>query len=114
MEVSHLRLLPAEMMPNPNANPGGLPIIGVQEVEHLEEDQEDEIAYALGITGPAKKISAEDFNFQKVIGRGSFGKVYMAVKKDKANSICATKVLNKRMIAKKNLLIKTQGKARNF
>ena len=46
----------------------------------------------------------------KVIGRGSFGKVYMAKKKGNAADIFAVKVLDKSVLLKRNLLIKTQGK----
>jgi len=45
----------------------------------------------------------------KVIGRGSFGKVYLVRKKDNGNPY-AMKILKKDQLIKKNLLIKTQGK----
>ena len=45
----------------------------------------------------------------KVIGRGSFGKVYM-VKKRGTNNVYALKTLNKDVVAKRNLMIKTKGK----
>ena len=57
-----------------------------------------------------KKISKNDFIFVKVVGRGSFGKVYLVKKKDKPEIPLALKVLQKEVIAKRNLLIKTQGK----
>ena len=44
----------------------------------------------------------------KVIGRGGFGKVYM-VKKRGTNNVYAMKTLEKAVVAKRNLLIKTQG-----
>jgi serine/threonine protein kinase len=56
---------------------------------------------------PSKKISKNDFIFCKVVGRGSFGKVYMVKKKDKPELPLALKVLNKDVVAKRNLLIKT-------
>ena len=58
---------------------------------------------------PQTKISKADFNFLKVIGRGSFGKVYM-VKKRGTSNVYALKTLNKEVVAKRNLMIKTQGK----
>ena len=40
-----------------------------------------------------KKISKNDFIFVKVVGRGSFGKVYLVKKKDKPEIPLALKVL---------------------
>ena len=57
---------------------------------------------------PSKKISLNDFIRLKVIGRGSFGKVYLVRKTD--TGLCyAMKILKKDQLIKKNLLIKTQG-----
>lgn len=56
-----------------------------------------------------KKISKNDFNFIKVIGRGSFGKVYLVKKKDKLDLPLALKILNKDVVSKRNLMIKTQA-----
>ena len=58
---------------------------------------------------PQQKISKNDFAILKVIGRGSFGKVFM-VKKRGTENVFAMKTLNKAVVAKRNLLIKTQGK----
>jgi serine/threonine protein kinase len=58
---------------------------------------------------PQQKISKNDFAILKVIGRGSFGKVFM-VKKRGTENVFAMKTLNKDVVAKRNLLIKTQGK----
>jgi serine/threonine protein kinase len=44
-----------------------------------------------------------------VIGRGSFGKVYLVKKKDKLDMPLALKILNKDVVSKRNLMIKTQG-----
>lgn len=40
-----------------------------------------------------KKISQSDFTFLKVIGRGSFGKVYLVKKKDKPDLPLAMKTI---------------------
>jgi serine/threonine protein kinase len=44
-----------------------------------------------------------------VIGRGTFGKVFMVRKKEN-NQIYAMKVLKKEQIASRNLQVKTKGK----
>jgi serine/threonine protein kinase len=53
--------------------------------------------------GPSEKhhAKASDFEFLKVIGKGSFGKVYSARHKTE-DIIYAVKVLNKKMIIKRN------------
>lgn len=61
------------------------------------------------LLNPNTKISKEDFYILKVIGRGSFGKVYLVRKKDSGIPY-AMKILKKDQLIKKNLLIKTQGK----
>ncbi len=55
---------------------------------------------------PTQKISKEDFKIIKVIGRGTFGKVFMVKKKDN-NLVYAMKVLKKQQVASRNLRIKT-------
>ena len=50
----------------------------------------------------------EDFDYIKVIGRGSFGKVYLVRKKD-TKVPYAMKILRKDQLIKKNLLVKTQA-----
>jgi len=57
---------------------------------------------------PGNKISKNDFLILKVIGRGSFGKVYLVRKKDTGVPY-AMKILKKDQLIKKNLLIKTQA-----
>ena len=54
------------------------------------------------------KISKSDFLMIKVIGRGSFGKVFLVRKKDTGVPY-AMKVLKKEQLIKKNLLVKTQA-----
>ena len=79
---------------------------GNHDDDEIENDQND---------GPTEnllsnaKISKEDFYILKVIGRGSFGKVYLVRKKDTGIAY-AMKILKKDQLIKKNLLIKTQGK----
>ena len=48
----------------------------------------------------SQAINLEDFHIMKVIGRGTFGKVYMVKKKD-TNEIYAMKVLKKEEIVEK-------------
>lgn len=58
---------------------------------------------------PQSKISKDDFKFIKVIGRGTFGKVFMVKKKDDMQ-VYAMKVLKKQQVAQRNLRLKTKGK----
>ena len=73
-----------------------------------EGEDEDEGAIE-NLMNPNKKISLNDFIRLKVIGRGSFGKVYLVRKRDTGIAY-AMKILKKDQLIKKNLLIKTQGK----
>lgn len=59
---------------------------------------------------PNKKISLNDFELIKVIGRGTFGKVYL-VRRNGTENYYAMKKLTKAVVAKRNLFIKTQGKS---
>ena len=61
------------------------------------------------LLAPQEKIGLKDFEIVKVIGRGSFGKVYL-VKKNGTDNYYAMKKLVKDVVAKRNLFIKTQGK----
>ena len=63
------------------------------------------------LLAPQEKIGLKDFELVKVIGRGSFGKVYL-VKKNGTESYYAMKKLRKDVVAKRNLFIKTQGKSK--
>ena len=74
-----------------------------------DEDQEDDGATE-NILQPGKKISLNDFQLLTVVGRGSFGKVYLVRHKDSSTPY-AMKILKKDQLIKKNLLIKTQGKS---
>ena len=56
-------------------------------------------------TGQGLRI--EDFNLLKVVGRGSFGKVYMARKKD-TGRIYAVKTLKKDFIIRRNQVKNTK------
>lgn len=83
----------------------------IEDDDNNKEEEGDEVEeLAENLMDKTKKISKNDFNFVKVIGRGSFGKVYMVRKKDKPTSIYALKVLAKNVLQKRNLMIKTQGK----
>ncbi len=61
------------------------------------------------ILNPAITISKDDFHLVKVVGRGTFGKVFLVRKKD-SNQVYAMKVLKKEQIASRNLRVKTKGK----
>lgn len=50
---------------------------------------------------PAGKLSVEDFELQRVIGRGSFGEVRLCRQK-KTGNVYAIKVLLKREVLKRN------------
>ena len=57
---------------------------------------------------PQSKISKDDFKIVKVIGRGTFGKVFMVKKKD-TMQVYAMKVLKKQQVTQRNLRLKTKG-----
>ena len=83
------------------------------------DDLDDDGDAGEGPDGPAEnllkpntKISKDDFLTLKVIGRGSFGKVYL-VRHKESGLPYAMKILKKDQLIKKNLLIKTQGKLRH-
>ena len=77
--------------------------------ETAEDDGNMEDGPTENLLMPGTKISKNDFITLKVIGRGSFGKVYLVRKKDNQQPY-AMKILKKDQLIKKNLLIKTQGK----
>lgn len=52
---------------------------------------------------PLKKVGKEDFDIQKTIGKGSFGRVFMVTKKD-TGRVYAMKVLNKEKVIARNQL----------
>jgi serine/threonine protein kinase len=81
---------------------------GEDATREQEDDGENEGGPVENLMEPGKKISLDDFIRLKVIGRGSFGKVYLVRKRD--TGLCyAMKILKKDQLIKKNLLIKTQG-----
>ena len=69
-------------------------------------DEEDEDGEPENLLRPQTKISISDFELVKVIGRGSFGKVYL-VKRNGTSNYYAMKKLRKDVVAKRNLFIKT-------
>jgi serine/threonine protein kinase len=73
------------------------------------ESETNDVIESENILQPQSKISKEDFKIVKVIGRGSFGKVFMVKKRD-SDMPYAMKVLKKAQIAQRNLLVKTKGK----
>ena len=95
---------------NQMAGPGGINKKQKENDEQEVQDENDELdGPTENLLDPGKKISKEDFYILKVIGRGSFGKLYLVRKKDTGIPY-AMKILKKDQLLKKNLLIKTQGK----
>ena len=78
------------------------------DIDNNLEQNEDENGNCENLLQPAQKIGLKDFDLIKVIGRGSFGKVYL-VKKTGTEAHYAMKKLRKDVVAKRNLFIKTQG-----
>ena len=74
-----------------------------------DDEQEDNLTITSNTSekiinlGPSEKdhVKPNDFEFLRTIGKGSFGKVYSARHK-KEDTIYAVKVLNKKMILKRN------------
>ena len=77
-----------------------------------DDRDQDDAGVTENILQPGTKISINDFQLLTVVGRGSFGKVYLVRKKDNGQPY-AMKILKKDQLIKKNLLIKTQGKTDN-
>lgn len=57
----------------------------------------------------SKAVGVDDFEIKKVVGRGSFGKVYLVKKKDVPDKVFAMKVLYKDMVLKKKQAEHTKG-----
>ena len=57
---------------------------------------------------PGQKISMDDFELLKVIGRGAFAKVLL-VRKTNNGKFYAMKILKKQQLLEKNLMEKTQA-----
>lgn len=53
-------------------------------------------------------LSTDDFKIEKMIGKGSFGKVFLVTKKD-SGALYAMKVLRKEMIERRNQIVHTQA-----
>ena len=60
----------------------------------MNQEEHDMEAIGEDLLNHAQKITQDDFKLIKVIGRGTFGKVYMVRKKD-TGQIYAMKVLKK-------------------
>ena len=82
----------------------------VDQADQQDDDKDkDDNGDTQNILQPGTKISINDFQLLTVVGRGSFGKVYLC--RHKATGMpYAMKILKKDQLVKKNLLIKTQGK----
>ena len=77
----------------------------MNETQGGDDENEDE-GKIENLMEPTKKISLNDFIRLKVIGRGSFGKVYL-VRHRNTGLAYAMKILKKDQLIKKNLLVKT-------
>ena len=86
-----------------NANTSGVDLTADEGANVMQQACEN-------LLRPNKKISLTDFELIKVVGRGSFGKVYL-VKRNGTENYYAMKKLKKEVVAKRNLFIKTQGKS---
>ena len=54
------------------------------------------------LTGKIKDVSPADFKILKVLGKGTFGKVYLVQKNDTQTRLFAMKVLRKEFIVENN------------
>lgn len=86
---------------------------GKEENKNTTQDQEEDEDSGnegetenLMIGQKGVKVSINDFQLLTVIGRGSFGKVYLVRKKSDGKPY-AMKILKKDQLVKKNLLVKT-------
>ncbi|CAF0931233.1 unnamed protein product [Brachionus calyciflorus] len=75
-------------------------LIKLEDILNCEEEEDDrDVIYLENSNNPSARPS--DFDFLRIIGTGSFGKVYMA-KHKLENKTYAIKVLNKEAILKRN------------
>jgi len=91
----------------PVTNEDGSPLDKVQDLsealyseEKTADDEKEEKPVDLG-PKEKKNVKPSDFEFLKVIGKGSFGRVLLAKHKTEGN-VYAVKVLQKKMILKRN------------
>jgi len=75
----------------------------------LEQSRQSSGLFSRDPNYSSSEISMDNFTIIKVIGRGSFGKVYLVKKKDDGK-IYAVKTLKKDMILRKNQMENTKGK----
>nr|CCA24743.1 protein kinase putative [Albugo laibachii Nc14] len=94
------------------------PTANVQQEDELENDSEGEDTSGPaepvmikemdgGDRPPVSKVTIEDFDLLKVLGKGSFGKVMMVRKKD-TKKIYAMKTLRKAALVKRNQILHTK------
>eukprot|EP01083_Nonionella_stella_P281727 958753_1 len=79
-------------------------------LSNISENAETDDISAMGYRFN-KKLTVNDFEFLKVVGKGSFGKVMM-VRKNDTQEIFAMKVLKKKALVKRKQVIHTQTERR--
>ena len=86
-------MMPGGMGPNSPEKKGNEQSFGRETEAETMNDAEDN-GETENLLVPGKKISMDDFNLITVIGRGSFGKVFLVKKKD-TGAAFAMKILKK-------------------
>jgi serine/threonine protein kinase len=81
------------------------------QLQVVDEDHEVEEFFGAPGHRPGGKVTMEDFEMKKVIGRGAFGKV-MLVQKKSDQKLYAMKILAKDMILKRKQVGRTQSENR--
>ena len=73
-----------------------------------ESELEDDLTQSENLMEPSVPISAADFKYIKVIGRGSFGKVCLVTKNSDSKPY-ALKIMRKDVLVRNNMLDKIQS-----